>query len=241
MCDDRTAKEVSLMFRIDDMDPNGMLHNGDEMTQPEFFRLYSRSTGFRAELIDGTVYVREPLSNTHGVNHTRLSTILGLYESETEGVQVSNSASVILSSVDEVQPDLLVRVLPDYQGQTRDVRRKREWYVGGAPELVVEVALSSRADDLHKKRLRYEHAGVCELIVFCLRPVKLYWFDLSSKTEIHADSNGIYKSKVFPGLWISEKSLASKSYKECIKLINKGIASPEHETFAKRLAASKVY
>lgn len=236
MCDDSTAREVMAMFTIDDMDPNGLIRNGDEMTQPEFFRLYSRTKGFRAELLDGTVFVREPLSNTHGINHVKLTTIFAFYESETEGVQTSDNASVILSPKDEVQPDLLLRILPHYKGQTRDVRRKKEWYIGGAPELVAEIAASSRSDDLHKKRVRYERAGVRELVVLCLYPRKLFWFDLCRHSELLPDTKGVLRSTVFPGLWISEPGVLSQNYKECMRVARRGVESREHAEFVRQLS-----
>ena len=49
-------------------------------------------------------------------------------------------------------------------------------YIGGAPELVVEVARSSRKIDLGGKRDDYERAGVKEYIVVALGPNDVHWY-----------------------------------------------------------------
>lgn len=227
------------MYKIKDLDPKGLIHNGDEMTQPEFFRLYERTKGFTAELIDGTVYIREPVGITHGDSHVRLVTIFGLYRAETKGVQVCDNASVILGPKDEVQPDLFMRILPDYKGQSRDIWRRKKLYVDGATELVAEVACDSKSVDLNKKRMRYELAGVHELLVLCLEPAKIFWFDFKTQTNIRRSSDGVYRSRAFPGLWIHEQALLTLDCKLSISTLEQGLASPEHREFVERLAATQ--
>jgi Uma2 family endonuclease len=97
------------------------LHNGDSLTQREFHILYEQMPeGFRAELIDGTVYVCEPTSNAHGVNDGNLIGLLTAYRNVTPGVEVSVNATVILCAEDEVQPDVMMRIDPRCGGQTGD-------------------------------------------------------------------------------------------------------------------------
>ncbi len=49
-------------------------------------------------------------------------------------------------------------------------------YIVGAPELVIEVARSSRSYDLNEKKAEYEQAGVLEYIVVELEPDRVHWF-----------------------------------------------------------------
>src|SRR5947209_2877577 len=139
------------------------LHNGDRMTQKEFHRVYEQMPdNFRAELIGGIVYVGSPLKRPHGKDHLRLGTLFDTYQGHTPGVDAADNATVILSEDDEPQPDLYMRILPACGGQSRDTE---DQYIDGAPELLAEIAHSSRAIDLHTKRQRYADAGVLEYIV----------------------------------------------------------------------------
>src|SRR6185437_16010759 len=193
------------------------LTNGDRMTQKEFHELYEEEDeGFRAELIAGMVFVRQPLSHWHGKSHGRLSMLIDTYAGYTPGVEMSVDATVILGRNDEVQPDVLCRIAPEFGGQSRDyLYRKDEKeqgpYIKGSPELVAEVAHSSRAIDLHLKRQRYERAGVIEYVVLCLAPKEIHWFDLANRTTIESDG-GILRSIVLPGLWIDEAGLLENDF-----------------------------
>ena len=51
-------------------------------------------------------------------------------------------------------------------------------YLTGPPELVVEVARSSRKIDLGTKKKDYERAGVPEYVVVELDPDRVHWFVL---------------------------------------------------------------
>lgn len=223
---------------------NNELLNGDCMDQAEFHKRYEQqSEDFKAELLDGIVFVCEPLSEQHGGIHTRISSIFDAYSASTPGVKAYIDATVVLSKKDEVQPDLSLRILPAFGGQTTDTwyrrgkKAKRGPYINGAPELVAEIALSSRSMDLHIKRQRYELAGVLEYIVVSLEQGKVIWFDLQGKCEIIAKSNGIFQSKIFPGFWIHEQGLLDMDYSLVMNTIQQGINSPEHQEFLLKLKA----
>jgi Uma2 family endonuclease len=208
------------------------LHNGDCMTQSEFHELYEQTAeGFRAELINGVVYVCEPLGLPHGKSHIELSAIFAAYQGNTPGVEAGDNVSVILGKKDEVQPDLLMRILPEKHGRSGNTKKGE--YVEGPPELIAEVAHTSRAIDLHLKKQRYARAGVLEYIVLCLRPSELRWFDLENGGELQPDDEGIYRSNVFPGLWINRDALLKREYQAIMNTLNLGLASPQHAEFAK--------
>ncbi len=60
----------------------------------------------------------------------------------TPGFEASDNATVVLGEENEPQPDLFLRILPQFGGQTRTTK---DQYVEDAPELVAEIAHSSRA------------------------------------------------------------------------------------------------
>ncbi|MBX9571410.1 MAG: Uma2 family endonuclease [Candidatus Obscuribacterales bacterium] len=216
------------------------IRNGDNMSQEEFHTLYEQKPDcFRAELLAGTVYVCEPLSEFHADIHTELAALFGAYRAYTPGVQALIDATVILGESDEVQPDMTLRVLPEYQGQTSDYiykkgRKASGPYIKGAPELVAEISFSSRSMDLHVKRKRYEQAGVLEYLVISLQDEELFWFDLANGTSIKP-SKGIFKSRIFPGLWIHKSALFGMRYELMMDTVQRGLSSAEHKSFLSHL------
>ena len=69
----------------------------------------------------------------------------------------------------------------------------------GPPELVVEVAHSSRAIDLHAKRLDYARTGVPEYLVHLVGTGQLRWFDLVNDRERSPDADGVIRVDAVPG------------------------------------------
>jgi hypothetical protein len=220
--------------------PGISLHSGDRMTRNEFHSLYETADeNFRAELIGGIVFVRQSLGRNHGSSHVRLSSAADRYAASTSGIEVCDNSTVFLSAKDEVQPDLFIRILPEYGGQSHNAYEGQ--YVAGAPEFVAEVAHSSKAIDLHGKLRRYEKCGVREYVVLCLSPKKLYWFDLSKSTQ-HRSPNeqGVFKSSAFPGLWIHGEALLSLNYKLLMQTVDEGLSSPDHALFVEHLSSKVV-
>jgi len=139
------------------------LHNGDRMTREEFHQVYEKMPEHvKAELIGGIVYMASPLGLPHARSDPALTTVFFAYAGKTPGVEVCNNATVLLGRDSEPQPDVLLRVLPEYGGQSCTTADE---YIAGAPELVAEVAHSSRAIDLGAKREDYARHGVREYLV----------------------------------------------------------------------------
>ncbi|HEY9869426.1 MAG TPA: Uma2 family endonuclease [Candidatus Obscuribacterales bacterium] len=142
-------------------EPHGArLYNGDCMRQAEFHRLYCEMPeDYRAELIGGIVFEPSPVSNFHGTGHADLGYLLKSYSVATPGTKVGVAVTVILSDEDEVQPDGVLRIAQECGGKSSV---SPEGYITGPPEMVAEVAYSSRAIDLHLKKARYALAGIVE-------------------------------------------------------------------------------
>ena len=212
------------------------LQNGDRMTRAEFHAAYERTPeDFQAELIEGIVYMASPLRRNHGVHHVFLSMLMGIYEGKTPGVESGDNCSMFLSDDSEPQPDLFFRILPECGGQTRTTP---DDYVEGAPELLLEIAISTRSLDLHAKRRMYQKYGVKEYLVFVPLQEMLFWFDLQVDRELEPE-NGIVKSNQFPGLWLDVAALSLRNHDAAMAALQQGLASPEHAAFVERLASQR--
>jgi hypothetical protein len=212
------------------------LNNGDRLTQPEFHRRYESHPGKeKFELIGGIVYLASPRRRPHAHYHEEFSFALGLYRRATPGVELLLDATAILGEESELQPDLALRILPEYGGQSRDTP---EQYVEGPPELLTEIAHSTLAIDMHQKKTDYQRAGVREYLVVCVEELELFWFNFKSRRLISPDAQGIYRSRIFPGLWIDGPALLARKSARVAKVVQQGVKSPEHAAFVKRLQAA---
>jgi Uma2 family endonuclease len=213
-------------------------YNGDRMSRDEFHRLYEETPeDFRAELIGGIVYVTPPRCPiAHGKARMMFCSVLVAYEVKTPGVDGCAITTVLLGDDSEPEPDLHLRILPEYGGQTTI---STDDYLAGAPEFIVEVVHSSNAIELHAKKDDYIRFGVREYLVACIREQQLRWFDLTAGTELKPDAAGIYRMKTFPGLWINAPAVLAHNYAECMKTLEEGLATPEHAAFVRELQARR--
>lgn len=210
-----------------------LLVNGDRMKQPEFHRRYALYPGDeKFELIGGIVYMASPLRWPHGIYAIKCGSVLNLYSEATPGVEVGAEATAILGEDSEPQPDITMRLLAEYGG--RSILNEAQ-YVVGPPELLVEIAHSTRSIDLNQKREDYEHAGVLEYVVLCVEEQEIHWFHFPSNGRITAGREGVFRSKVFPGLWLHGAALLELDYKRLQATMEQGIASKAHAAFVKRL------
>jgi Uma2 family endonuclease len=209
------------------------LHNGDHLTQAEFHRRYEAyPEDVKFELIGGIVYMASPLKRPHGTHHPVLSFVLTAYVAGTPGVEVADNMTAILGEKSEPQPDLMLRLVKECGGQSD---YNADDYLVGAPELVAEVAHSSRAIDLGRKRLDYLEAGVQEYLVLSLEEQELHWFHFPSRRKLKPDRSGVRRSRVFPGLWLDGPALLARDSAKLLATAQQGLAAPEHADFVRRL------
>jgi Uma2 family endonuclease len=213
------------------------LENGAQLTRAEFHRLYEQAPpGFQAELVGGVVYLPSPLRRTHGVHHVALSTLFGVYVSETRGTEAGDNPSLLLGDDSEPQPDLYLRILPEFGGQSTTTA---DDYVAGPPELLVEIAVSSRSLDLHAKRVDYQRYGVREYVVVLPATREIVWFDLAAGRQHTLPADRVIRSQAFPGLWIDVDAVLAQDGARGLTTLRQGLASEEHAAFVARLATSR--
>ena len=205
------------------------------MSREEFHRIYEQMPeDFKAELVEGTVYVASPLSIGHGTLHVALATVFGTYVGSTRGVEAGDNVTVLLGDESEPQPDLYLRILPAFAGQSRT---SQDNYVVGAPELVAEIAYSTRSVDLHAKRSDYKRHGVREYLVVNVEAQRLVWLDLETNSEV-SSPDGMVRAFTFPGLWIDAAALFSGDHQRLTFALQQGLSSPEHAEFVRKLEAA---
>jgi Uma2 family endonuclease len=163
---------------------------------------------------------------------------LGFYEANTPGVETLANTSTALGRKNELQPDSLLRILPEFGGRTVNDPKK---LIVGVPELLVEVAHSSRYADLGPKFDEYERAGVREYMVRSVDPDEVCWFILRRGrfVELAPSSDGLYRSEVFPGLWLDPDALFTGDIRKLQSVVDEGCATPEHAAFVSQLAEAR--
>jgi Uma2 family endonuclease len=215
------------------------LTSGDHLTRREFERRYqAMPANFKAELIEGVVYVASPVRfASHGAPHMQIITWLGTYCASTPGVTMADNATVRLDPFDEVHPDAFLRLEPEAGGRSHITP---DDYIEGAPELVVEVAASSAAYDLYEKKRIYQRNGVQEYLVWQVYERRLDWFSLHADEydPLLSDDEGIVRSELFPGLHLDVSALLAGDMARVLATVQVGLQLPEHTAFVARLQSS---
>jgi Uma2 family endonuclease len=182
-----------------------LLENGDVMDLAEFRRRYEASDDLEhVELIEGVVYMPSPTkSSGHGREQVLGWHWLNGYEALHEGeVLVLGPSTIWMDEKNAPEPDaMMVRLRGEVYTEDGYLRR--------VPELVLEIANSSRSRDLHQKKAAYERNGVLEYIVWRVADRAIDWFTLrNGRYELRQpDTAGVIESEVFPGLRLHVESL----------------------------------
>jgi Uma2 family endonuclease len=166
---------------------------------------------------------------------------LAVYAAATPGVRLAAEATVRLDFANEPQPDALLWLEPGQGGRSRITE---DDYLEGPPELIVEIAASSAAYDLHDKRQIYQRNGVREYLAVQMYEQRVDWFVLREGVyeALAPDKAGVLRSEVFLGLWLQPAALWSgdpltgsgQGLATLLAVLQEGLASPEHAAFIAR-------
>jgi Uma2 family endonuclease len=210
------------------------LESGDRLTRYEFERRYHAMPNLKkAELIEGIVYVASPLRiKSHGEPHAYIMAWLGVYKAATPGVGLADNTTVLLDADNEPQPDALLRIETGGQSHIN-----QDDYLEGAPELIVEIAASSAAYDLHEKLKVYRRNEVQEYLVWRVYDRQFDWFRLQAGEyiQLEPNTNDVVASQVFPGLWLAKSALLSGDLAQVLAVLQQGLSTPEHQEFLQKL------
>lgn len=215
------------------------LENGDKLTRAEFERRYSAMPDLKkAELIEGIVYMASPLRITqHGEPHAHIMLWLGFYQTFTPNLQLGDNCTVRLDADNEPQPDALLRIKIGGQSTI-----SQDGYVEGATELIAEIAASTVSIDLHQKLNVYRRNQVQEYLVWRFYDREFDWFILNNEEYIKLEPNadGVICSQTFPGLWLDRAALLAGDLAKVLAVLQLGLATPEHQTFVKKLSGDRI-
>jgi Uma2 family endonuclease len=214
------------------------LRDGDRLSSHEFMRRWEAMPDLKhAELIDGIVHMPSPILQVHGTFDFLLSSWLTYYVTATRGCGASGEATWLMFPDNVPQPDMALMILPEYGGQSSVERG----YATGAPELIIEISVTTAAKDSGVKLRLYERAGVREYLIVQPRKQRLTWKHLAENKyrEIEAGPDGLLKSRVFPGLWLDPVSLWNDDLPGLAATVQRGLATAEHADFVADLSQRK--
>ncbi len=133
-----------------------------------------------------------PLGNNHASDHSLINYLIFLYAT-LKGIELNgkDNATLRKPNLREAQPDLAF-----YIGKNANIIPWQTSIINldqyPAPNLVIEIANASLADDLGKKRLLYEELGVEEYWVVDVKKAKI--------TAFKIEKQGSYRLKTSQGL-----------------------------------------
>lgn len=211
------------------------LENGDRLDQQTFHARYrAMREDCRAELIGGIVYMPSPQKIPHSEAQLLVVRWLDGYAEATPGTKALLNNTQILGPDSEPEPDACLFIAPEYGGR---VYVDEDDYLHGAPELIVEVSSSTESIDLHGKKQDYQKAGVSEYVVLALRTQQVFWFlrQRGKYKEIPLPSDGIFRSRMFPGLWLDAEAMLRCHRPGVLAALKRGLATAEHAVFVAKL------
>jgi Uma2 family endonuclease len=118
----------------------------------------------------------------------------------------------MLDDLNEVQPDAML-----FKGEPPV---DDDGYLARLPELVIEVAGSSHARDLHQKKRAYERNGISEYIVWDTKGGVIHWFRLENGAYREVPpTGGRIQSSQFPGLVLDGPAFLTGDRKRVLEAI----------------------
>jgi Putative restriction endonuclease len=84
----------------------------------------------------------------------------------------------------------------------------------------------------------YARFGVREYVVWQVEENGIDWFVLRDRSyvSVDPDPDDLFRSAVFPGLWLDWKALLMGDLAGVFSALQKSSATPEHQAFVQRLA-----
>lgn len=200
---------------------------GDRLSREEFLARWECMPELKkAELIDGVVYMPSPVSLVHSLFDTIVHMVLGVYAARTPNCEpLSNATWLMLESAPQPDACLCWRPASGEIKTTKDLAT-------GRPDLVVEVAKSSRSYDLGPKLALYQRAEVQEYVTAPVEEERMEWrvLERGSYRLMPPDADGIFRSKVFPGLWVDSAAFWRKDRSKLLAVLEQGLNSRERGT-----------
>ena len=174
-----------------------------------------------------------PLGHAHGRAQVPVIMWLDYYAENTFGVEVLDNATTILGWKSEPQPDALLRVLPECGGRSHD----EEGYIHGARSSWSKFPRQPGTWTWGQRRPITSGPG-CWNTSSAIEPDEIFWFGQEQGVLVPRPigDDGLYRSTVFPGLWLDPAALLKGDRRRLRAVVELGCATPEHAAFVARLA-----
>ena len=81
-----------------------------------------------------------------------------------------------------------------------------------------------------------------EYVVVELDPDQIHWFIRRDDRfkDLPPGPDGVYRSEIFPGLWLDPAALYSEDLDRLIEVLEQGLATPAHAAFVARLEKARL-
>src|SRR5262249_16296741 len=108
-------------------------------------------------------------------------------------------------------------------------------------ELVAEVTTNRANIELRKKIDVYRRFGVQDCIVWYKEDATIDWFWLRNGQyeRLTPDDASVYRSQIFPGLWLDSAAMMRGDMAAVFKTLQTGINSSDHSAFVLKLQEGK--
>jgi Uma2 family endonuclease len=210
------------------------LRDGERLSREEFHRRYEAMPELKkCELIRGVVYMPSPVTfRGHSKPHAAIFSWLTHYSFRTPGTELGDNGTVILGDEDEPQPDAVL-----FAPAIGRCRINDDDYLVGPPELVCEISKSSLARDTSPRFEMYREAGVLEYLIWRVEEGVFDWWRLRDDgyEALPAYEDGVFRSEVFPGLWLDPQAMIRFDDLAITQLLQTGMSTPEYTAFVQRL------
>lgn len=209
--------------------------NGEVLSREDFHQRYLHMPNFRAELLNGRVFVTNALEyRKQSSARCMMVAWLNYYGAFTPGTHASTNVTHLLSPTSELQPNGALRIEEASGGHSLvDV----DGYIAGIPELFAEVASNGSGYEATDKLLVYREARVNEFIVWRIDEREVDWYALwdGEYQRLPLGSDGIIRSEAFPGLWLDVAAMIGDDGAAVFDTLQRGLAAPEHAEFVSHL------
>ncbi len=193
------------------VDPSRPLVEGERLDQPTFHARYEAMPhGTQAELIGGVVVLPSPAWSRLRPGPTRCRGLAELLWGEHPRRRGPRSRD----DNPRFEERTAARCPPSDPPGVWRPNPDRAWIRPRRSELVVEIAQATRYVDLGPKLADYEQASVLEYVVRALDPDEVLWFrqENGSLVPLPTDADGLYRSTLFPGLWLEPQAAPERRY-----------------------------
>ena len=152
-----------------------------------------------AEWVDGEVIMSSPASLRHQSISHFLAQVMGVYAEQHDLGEIILAPFQMKLAESGREPDLLFVA-------REHLHRLGDTYLTGPADLAVEiVSPESAGRDRGEKFYEYERAGIAEYWLLDPQTRRAEFYQMGPEGQYHltaADTEGVYRSVVLPGLWL---------------------------------------